>query len=704
MSRSLLNNFYAKNAQINNALINNLKVNNLRTQNTLNADNFNIKINSVNGVLKYDNNILVSDINVNNDELNKYGILDDIVTNINIIFDNLDKYLFYKTKIIAKTNNDENIRLIGYSKIINNNDNVNIITELTETNLSKSDVFTLTYFEISINSNNYRETSIINPIINTLSGKIRGLLNILPIQIPEIIDIVPFEEQKSLFKFTSIPYAEPPINDLRFKPPVPIKNWDNIYDANMTNILCSQILNPTSLSGIFIENLENKIFSEDCLYLDIFTSDLNAKNPVIIQIHGGGFNVGSKNMIPNDFTFTQDNIVYVSINYRLNIFGFIAFDELLEESKTTGNYGILDQILALKWIKNNIEFFGGDPNNITLLGESAGGSSIETMLASPLVNNLFNRIIDMSGYLQFLTKERISKLTYDGITVEPDNLSVNYKSHIYKKLYQEFFNEEFNIKTFKNKTTDELLKFSEHIEDKGYSYIPTKDDYVLSIDSTKEFLEPNLNNRNIDILVTNTSNEGNNVLYPDDTYSYDKNLSESNQTVSKQVDDLYNNPITQQDKNNAGSNLLSDNWIIRQLNFAKNMENYILGNIHNVIIGFDSYLFGKNIKGIHGIDITLLLTPLLFFVLGRSDSKNDGRLITNTILLDIRNLVINFARGNSIQLSKITDEKNVNLKYLRNGEYINNSFTLSESDSIIDRKADDLDKIYTNNNIKIYSS
>ena len=366
-------------------------------------------------------------------------------------------------------------------------------------------------------------------------------------------------------------------------------------------------------------------------------------------------------MIPNDFTFTQDNIVYVSINYRLNIFGFIAFDELFEESKTTGNYGILDQILALKWIKNNIEFFGGDPNNITLLGESAGGSSIETMLASPLVNNLFNRIIDMSGYLQFLTRERISKLTYDDISVEPDNLSVNYKSHIYKKLYQEFFNEEFNIKTFNNKTTNELLKFSEYIEDKGYQYIPTKDDYVLSIDSTKEFLEPNT--KNIDMLVTNTSNEGNNVLVPNATYSYDKNLSESNQKVSKQVDDLYNNPITQQDKNNAGANLLSDNWIIRQINLAKNMENYILGNIHYVIIGFDSYLFGKNIKGIHGTDIVLLLTPLLF-LLGRSDSRNDGRLITNTILSDIRNLVINFARGNSIQLSKITDEKNVNLKYL----------------------------------------
>ena len=199
--------------------------------------------------------------------------------------------------------------------------------------------------------------------------------------------------------FKGIPYAMPPIKDLRWKPPNPLKRnngcWKGVLHANEFKSQCSQI--------DFTNGLKER-GSEDCLYLNVWTPRLNSpvKMPVMVWIHGGSLTTGSGNepgYSPNVEFVSTMNIVAVSMNYRLNAFGFLSLDILSSQSKskTSGNYGFMDQILALQWVKNNIANFGGDPNQVTIVGQSSGGTSIFALLASQQANGLFQRAIAMSG-------------------------------------------------------------------------------------------------------------------------------------------------------------------------------------------------------------------------------------------------------------------------------------------------------------------
>jgi para-nitrobenzyl esterase len=182
-------------------------------------------------------------------------------------------------------------------------------------------------------------------------------------------------------QFLGIPYAEPPIGPLRWRAPVPKKSWSGVRDANAFGSSCSQPL----LGGAWNRH-DAEHSSEDCLYLNVITPAWPAATPVpvMLWIHGGANQGGSgSGGLYTGGTLTAHGVLIVTINYRLDIFGFFAHPELTRESPhhASGNYGLMDQILALQWVHDNIAGFGGDPNNVTVFGQSAG--SIDTgILAS----------------------------------------------------------------------------------------------------------------------------------------------------------------------------------------------------------------------------------------------------------------------------------------------------------------------------------
>jgi carboxylesterase type B len=185
--------------------------------------------------------------------------------------------------------------------------------------------------------------------------------------------------------FKGIPYAAPPIGPLRFKPPRPPASWSGTRDALAFGSSCIQAAPPgTSMS-------------EDCLTLNVWTPrPANSDLPVIVYIYGGGFAVGSSSQPVFDGTaLARHGVVVVTFNYRLNVFGFLAHPELTVESPqhTSGNYGMLDVVAALRWVKDNARSFGGNPGNVTIMGESAGAGAVSALLTMPQTKGLYVRAI-----------------------------------------------------------------------------------------------------------------------------------------------------------------------------------------------------------------------------------------------------------------------------------------------------------------------
>jgi len=198
---------------------------------------------------------------------------------------------------------------------------------------------------------------------------------------------------KAVDKFLGIPYAAPPVGDLRFKPPQQPQPWKpDIYNASFFRNVCIQ---DPEYNDFFWPNLSIPQ-SEDCLYLNVYSPhrdpDSDELYPVMVYIHGGGYDAGTPAVSPGD-VIPLWGVVLVTIQYRLGPFGFITSGDF----EAPGNYGMLDQIEALKWVQHNIEFFGGDSSAVTIFGESAGGSSVGLLVLSPLSKGLFQRAISISG-------------------------------------------------------------------------------------------------------------------------------------------------------------------------------------------------------------------------------------------------------------------------------------------------------------------
>ncbi|XP_031560567.1 cholinesterase 1-like [Actinia tenebrosa] len=235
-------------------------------------------------------------------------------------------------------------------------------------------------------------------------------------------------QTKTIYKFLGVPYVEKPIGNLRFKPPQALSN-QRLSDYNATDFrpICIQSGNYfDSISRAWPEFDPKRDMSEDCLYLNIYTPSTNStwRYPVIVHIHGGSYYVGTptRDILAGEYLPTR-GVVLVTIQYRLGPFGFFTTGD----SEAPGNLGLLDQVEALKWVQRNINSFGGDNNSVTLLGESAGGSSVALHYLSPLSSGLFHRGIAVSGvdFCPFAYKPKSSVLAYSKELVKNVNCTRN---------------------------------------------------------------------------------------------------------------------------------------------------------------------------------------------------------------------------------------------------------------------------------------
>lgn len=227
-------------------------------------------------------------------------------------------------------------------------------------------------------------------------------------QVPSLLKIniangtVEGVNDSGIISFKGIPFAQPPVGALRWKEPQPVQNWNGVLKADHFRSNAMQ----KNVFGDMIFRSDS--MSEDCLYLNVWTPAKSSKDklPVLVYFYGGGFVAGDGSESRYDGeSLARKGIVTLTVNYRLGIFGFFAHPELTKESPhhASGNYGLLDQYAALKWVQQNIAAFDGDPKHVTIAGESAGSISVSAQMASPLSKNLFAAAMGESGAMIFPT-------------------------------------------------------------------------------------------------------------------------------------------------------------------------------------------------------------------------------------------------------------------------------------------------------------
>uniref|UniRef100_A0A670YMM5 Carboxylic ester hydrolase n=1 Tax=Pseudonaja textilis TaxID=8673 RepID=A0A670YMM5_PSETE len=218
--------------------------------------------------------------------------------------------------------------------------------------------------------------------VNTKYGRLRGKLAGV-----EGVD-------KPVKSFLGVPFAKSPTGSLRFSSPQPAEPWSYVRDCTSQPPMCLQDLGwLDAFRTLMNATLSNLTVAEDCLYLNIFTPDTEAKLPVMVWLHGGGLVNGGASLYDGSALSAYGNVVVVVLQYRLGILGFLSTGS----QEAPGNWGLLDQVAALQWVQENIEAFGGDPSCVTIFGESAGGFSVGAQILSPLSKGLFHRAISESG-------------------------------------------------------------------------------------------------------------------------------------------------------------------------------------------------------------------------------------------------------------------------------------------------------------------
>lgn len=229
----------------------------------------------------------------------------------------------------------------------------------------------------------------------TLTLAVSPAIAAAPAQVRIDAGIVEGTLSEGVLSFKGIPFAAPPLGNLRWRPPQPAQRWDGVRDARSFGHDCMQKPFPGDAAPLGNEP------DEDCLTLSVWRPAAKGRKlPVMVWIYGGGFvNGGSSPAVYSGAQFAKQGVAFVSFNYRLGRFGFFGFPALTTEfpDELKGNYGYMDQLAALQWVQRNIAAFGGDPGNVTVFGESAGGGSVHMLLTSPLARGLFHKAIVQSG-------------------------------------------------------------------------------------------------------------------------------------------------------------------------------------------------------------------------------------------------------------------------------------------------------------------
>jgi para-nitrobenzyl esterase len=256
---------------------------------------------------------------------------------------------------------------------------INLRRTLVRSNIVIGAVFLATLLTVSCSLSATPKSSAEGPIVTTKSGQVRGVVR-----------------TSGGAEFLGIPYAAPPVGELRWHEPQPPNAWKGVRDASSFGAPCAQ-----AVLGDWNRH-DSETSSEDCLFLNVITPELKPAKPlpVMFWLHGGA-NAGgtASSRLYKDGTLVQHGVMLVTVNYRLGVFGFFAHPELTAQSEhhASGNWGLMDQIAALNWVHNNIAAFGGDPNNVTVFGQSAGAQDTSLLMASPLARGLFHRAIVQSG-------------------------------------------------------------------------------------------------------------------------------------------------------------------------------------------------------------------------------------------------------------------------------------------------------------------
>src|SRR5262245_13266464 len=210
------------------------------------------------------------------------------------------------------------------------------------------------------------------------------------------------KQEGAVAAFLGVPFAAPPVGANRWAPPRPAAKWKGERTADQFAASCQQGVSPQGFGPWTAEYVVQGPVSEDCLYVNVWTPAKNAPDrlPVLVWIYGGAFSSGSGSVaIYNGAALAAKGIVVVNVNYRVGVYGFLAHPGLTAESPAhaSGNYGLLDQVAGLRWVRDNIAAFGGDPTKVTIAGQSAGAASVHHLIASPLAKGLFVRAIAQSG-------------------------------------------------------------------------------------------------------------------------------------------------------------------------------------------------------------------------------------------------------------------------------------------------------------------
>ncbi|MEN7536675.1 carboxylesterase/lipase family protein [Aurantiacibacter flavus] len=283
--------------------------------------------------------------------------------------------------------------------------------------------------------------------------------------------------------YKGLPYAAPPVGQMRWRSPEAPKPWSGVRVASEFGAPCAQ----GSLRG---RTQISSISREDCLYLNVWTPENSAAGrlPVMVWIHGGAFENGMGTSPTYDGTgLAGKGVIVVTINYRLGVFGFLAHPDLAAESAhgSSGNYGLEDQLAALRWVQSNIAAFGGDPDNVTLFGQSAGGASVRTLISSPQSMGLFARAIIQSGAsVSGLSAIPTSQAEQQGVALAGD----------------------MSIAQMRALDVEDVIERSTAAKGRGIRFAPAVDNYVVAASEPTDGLQ--LPGGNIELLVGSNSREG----------------------------------------------------------------------------------------------------------------------------------------------------------------------------------------------------